>query len=263
MTRVDTAGLKRQGVVALGILWGCTASAMAAAPGVDSSVAELQQSVAELPQPAIALPHIHSPTGAVNGVHNFDIPAQPLEAALIQYGTVSGHPALFPSDIVAGRTSSAVRGSYSAEVALRRLLSGTGVAAERRDSALGTTFVLKADAAPSGAAPAGMGDLFAAQGYPGLVQTRILQALCTDTDTRPGRYRTLFRFQVNGEGRVNNARLLRSNGGARRDAAILDTLQRVRIDRAPPPALVQHRLTMLLLPSDPNSGSPCGTDEER
>jgi TonB family protein len=232
MAHAATAGMKLHRVVALWMLWVCMAPAWS----------------------------------STDNVYDFDIPAQPLEAALIRYGVVSGHPALFPSDIVTGRTSAALRGAYPAETALRLLLDGTGLTAERRDSDLGEAFILKETAtasAPSAATastPAGMAELFDDRGYPGLVQTRIWQALCTDARTEPGGYRSLFRFQVDADGRVNGARLLRSSGEAQRDAAILETLQRVQIDRAPPSALVQHRLTMLLLPSDPHAGSPCSQE---
>src|SRR5690606_16209168 len=61
----------------------------------------------------------------------FDISAQPLGAALFQYGKATGLPAVYPSELVAGRRSSAVRGTYTSEVALSRMLQGTGLVAEK------------------------------------------------------------------------------------------------------------------------------------
>jgi len=50
-------------------------------------------------------------------------------------------------------------------------------------------------------------------------------------------------------GALQKPRLLTSTGNARRDAAVREALQRVRVDRAPPPAMAQP-LTLVLLPRD-------------
>lgn len=254
MVRAPDAAMKRHHHAALWLLWGCAWPAWSVA--ADRATA--------LPPPAApVVPPARA--GVADKTYDFDIPAQSLETALIRYGVVSGHPALFPSDIVTGRTSTALQGVYSAEQALRHLLDGTGLRVDRMESDLGVAFVLKQadpDDVPAAAAPAGVAALMRDQTYPALVQTRIWQALCADVRTAPGRYRALFRFQVDGDGHVNSARLLRSSGQARRDAAIVDILQRVRIGRAPPPALVQHRLSMLLLPDDPQGGASCAKEQE-
>ncbi|MCR6475152.1 TonB C-terminal domain-containing protein [Variovorax sp. ZS18.2.2] len=183
---------------------------------------------------------------------DFDIPAQPLAAALQRYASQSGRPALFDSAAVSGRTSGAVRGRHSPEAALHRLLEGTGLTAESARDGPADAFVLKpidAEADAMRPAPDGVDT-----GYGAWVQARIWEALCADPRTAPGEYRTLLRFEVDATGALQRPRLLTSTGNARRDAAVREALQRVRVGRAPPPAMAQP-LTMVLLPRDPgNSG---------
>lgn len=188
---------------------------------------------------------------------DFDIPALPLNAALNRYADTTGQPALFPSDLTAGRTSSAIRGRYSAEVALSALLEGTGLSIDKLDSVLGQTFVLKAAERRVVVQQNGMTELFREDGYPGLIQRRIWQALCANSYTTPGKYTALLRFYLDAGGHVNGARLLGSSGNRERDVALLEVLRMVRIDRAPPPVLTRQPLTITVSPGDPVSGSQC------
>ncbi|WP_148092427.1 TonB family protein [Variovorax sp. KBW07] len=189
----------------------------------------------------------------------FDIPAQPLSAALNHYASITERAALFRSEVVAGRTSSAVRGRYTPEAALAMLLEGTGLVAERTRTGPVEAFALKVieQSAPSTpAAWASAGD------YPGLVQARLWQALCSGgVRTAPGRYRALLRFRVDAVGGVQRVQLLGSTGDAGRDTAMLEALGHVRMD-APPPTGMPQPMTMLILPSerdgpDAASGSAC------
>ncbi|MGV6874153.1 TonB-dependent receptor domain-containing protein [Pseudochelatococcus sp. B33] len=59
--------------------------------------------------------------------HRFNIPAQPLTNALGQFGRQSGLQVVFPAQVGANVRSTAVIGTFSAEQALSRLLSGTGI----------------------------------------------------------------------------------------------------------------------------------------
>lgn len=175
---------------------------------------------------------------------DFDIPAQPLITALQLYGNVARKPALYRSEMLNGQASSPVRGRYAPQDALRVMLDGTGLVAEKFEHGPDSGFVLKpAPAAPAPRA-AGLGRL---AGYPALVQARVWQALCGNPATRPGEYRSLLRFQVDATGQLERPRLIGSTGDARRDAAVLATLQGVRMDDAPPPDFAQP-VTMLLLP---------------
>lgn len=57
----------------------------------------------------------------------FDIPAQPLESAVTAFGFQSGYQVAVDQATLAGLKSNEVRGSFTPEEALSRLLAGTGV----------------------------------------------------------------------------------------------------------------------------------------
>lgn len=216
--------------------------------------------------PPTGAARVNPVTDAAISLLAFSIPAQPLNAALNQYADITGQPALFSSDIAHARTSTAVYGHHSAEAALRILLEGTGLVADRRSSGLGQTFILK-EAGAGSAAPAspsprnGMADLFSEDGYAGVVQMRIWQALCSDARTRPGNYTSLLRFYLETDGRIGGARLLGSSGDPRRDAALLHAVRGVRIGRLPPAAIARQPLTMMVAPSAPGVGPQCGQQQ--
>ncbi|MGJ7541335.1 TonB family protein [Variovorax sp. LT1R16] len=193
---------------------------------------------------------------------DFDIPAQPLGAALNAYAETTGQPVLLPSETLGRRVSSAVRGRHSAATALQILLEGSGLVADRRSSHLGQTFVLKerlgADATPP---PPGMAALFGAEGYAGLVQARVWQALCADRRSRPGDYSAVLRFELEADGRVGRTRLVGSSGDGRRDAALLEALRGVRVERAPPAAIARQPLTVRIAPAHQGVGPSCVQQE--
>lgn len=62
-----------------------------------------------------------------SATRSYSIPAGPLGSALTAFGEASGLRLLVGSDLLAGRTSTAVSGRLSAEQALQRLLTGTGL----------------------------------------------------------------------------------------------------------------------------------------
>ncbi|MFA6071970.1 MAG: hypothetical protein WC810_25625 [Janthinobacterium sp.] len=230
----------------LGAVIGSAADALGASPDLPPAGVARGNPVIDAATPAVA----------------FNIPSQPLNAALNQYADTTGQPALFSSDLVHARTSTAVHGLHSAEGALRILLQGTGLMADKRSSGLGQTFILK-EAGAASAVPAsasarhGLAELFREDGYAGLVQMRIWQALCSDARTRPGNYTSLLQFYLETDGRIGAVRLLGSSGDARRDAALLHTLRTVHIGRMPPAAIARQRLTMMVAPNAPDIGPQC------
>lgn len=88
----------------------------------------------------------------------FDIPAQPLAAALQAFAQVTGQSVFFDGQLAAGLESAAVHGDLAPRDALQRLLAGTRLAARYADE---TTFTLVENEAspqpapPLPAAPAG------------------------------------------------------------------------------------------------------------
>ncbi|SNU86540.1 STN domain-containing protein [Pandoraea sputorum] len=205
---------------------------------------------------AIAQPALRSGDAFLS----FDIPAQPLSDALREFARVTRLPTLYRSELVDGLESSPVHGFLTAQTALAQLLESTGLVAQRIASDTGPAFVLRAaDGATSGAAErGGLGNL---AGYPAFVQARVMSALCASADTAPGAYRALLRFGVRPGGALENVELLSRTGDARRDRAILASLQRVVLDIAPPADLHQP-LTLLIIPNTARATgatTPCMT----
>src|SRR3546814_232896 len=57
----------------------------------------------------------------------FDIPAQPLPGALMQFSAQTGLDLSASTDLVEGKHAGALKGTYAADEALRALLRGTGL----------------------------------------------------------------------------------------------------------------------------------------
>ncbi len=84
---------------------------------------------------AIASVSVAALTGAAFAqARNIDIPAEDLKSALDAYISQSGVELVYKADDVNGLKSQAVRGSFTPEQALARLLQGTNVAAQRGTS---------------------------------------------------------------------------------------------------------------------------------
>lgn len=62
---------------------------------------------------------------------SFDIPAQSLSGALVEYGRQSGDVVVAPGHLVAARTAPAVTGAMTPSRALEQLLAGSGLEAQR------------------------------------------------------------------------------------------------------------------------------------
>jgi iron complex outermembrane recepter protein len=77
------------------------------------------------------------PVAGADSLHrsfSFDIAPEPLAQALRTYGQVSGQAIIFTDDLVEGMTSPPLKGLYTPEAALARLLKGTGLTTERSPS---------------------------------------------------------------------------------------------------------------------------------
>ncbi len=76
--------------------------------------------------PAVAQPTTTQAT-TTQAARNFDIPAQPLTEALVQFGQQSGLQVAADGALAASMRSVAIRGSFTPTEALTRLLAGTGL----------------------------------------------------------------------------------------------------------------------------------------
>lgn len=185
---------------------------------------------------------------------SFDIPSQPLEAALDAYGAASHIQILYEAALAAGRQSTAVSGVYTPDEALRRLLSRTGldfdVTEERAVTLVPARAALLVPGA-GGTAPgvAGFGHFL------GGVQAGILAALCEQPRLRPGAYRVALQLRIGSSGAVQQPILLSSTGVPARDAAILDSLAHLSFSEGPPANMPQP-VTLVMTPG--GQGETCG-----
>jgi iron complex outermembrane receptor protein len=74
-----------------------------------------------------------TPAQAQSRSFHFDISNQSLSQALRSYGHISGQELIYTEEVVAGMTTS-LKGDYTAQSALQRLLLGTGLVAQRSPS---------------------------------------------------------------------------------------------------------------------------------
>ena len=186
----------------------------------------------------------------------FDIAAQPLARALSSFGTVARLQLFVDSGLTAGRHSTAIKGLYSSEEALRRLLTGTGLLPRSvGDKGFTLTPLLSAPGltvatAAQPHAPAG------SAAYSAAVLAGVRQALCRHEHTTPGTFRSLVQLWIDASGKVTTAALLTSTGDDTRDAALASILDGMALP-PPPPGLPQP-ITLLLAPSPTMVPTVCG-----
>lgn len=96
--------------------------------------------------------------GANAQSRHYDIPAQPLSKSLQAFGRASNVQIIFTEDLVRGRTAPALKGGFTTEAALDRLLEKSGLRAQRTPTGA-VMIVSQSDAAPrsegSGRRPTG------------------------------------------------------------------------------------------------------------
>lgn len=173
----------------------------------------------------------------------FDVPAQPLASALELYGSISGLQVVYESSLARGRLSALVKGTFAPEVALRILLSGTGLS-PRYMAADG--FVLVPDPKAK-ETPQSTLSPFAETEYYGRIQAGLRQVFCTDERARLGGYRVAVSLWIGGSGAVRRFALLDSTGNAALDATLDEAIRNMNIGEAPPIGFTQP-ITMIITP---------------
>jgi TonB family protein len=180
----------------------------------------------------------------------FDIPEQPLVSALNAYGAVTQLSVFYDGALAVGRRSTAVKGVFAPQEALRRLLQGAAFVAEGIESGTVSIRIEAETPAEQLAAVKKRSAGFAS--YLGLIQASVRNALCRTPTTQPGAGDLLVRFWIDSSGRVARAELLTSTGQAAEDVADATALQAIEIGQ-PPPAQMPQPVTMMILPR--NSGA--------
>ncbi|WP_129587689.1 STN domain-containing protein [Herbaspirillum robiniae] len=212
-----------------------------AAWGATGLVLLALQSPVQGAPPAPGKPARPSPREAI-ATMRFDIPIQPLSEALNAFDEATGLYGLYTADAIAGRISGEVRGNYTAQAALQRLLAPTELSSYFTAA---DAYVLERAAAAQPAAqpePAGQPE----DDFQDLLQAAVRAAFCRNPLIAPGSYRVALSLRVSAAGRVEQARLLDTTGSPARDAGIIQTLRELRLARGPTDA--GQPFILLILP---------------
>lgn len=190
-----------------------------------------------------------------SGQLQFDVPAQPLVSSLKTFSAITGLELYYESSLVEGRRSPSIRGSFSPDVALRRLLDGTGFSIESFEPGTVTILLLRQ--------PANGQDLAELKSraaeftpYFALVQAAIRGAFCQvpaiETDTAE----LIIRLWIASSGAVARADILSSTGSEERDRAYTAAVRTLVIGQAPPQSMPQP-VTLMVLPRTSRAAAEC------
>jgi hypothetical protein len=213
-----------------------------------------------------------SPSSAANAdsdrplALSFNIPEQPLAAALQAYSSISGVAVLYSSGLEAGRRSAEVKGVFTREAALRSLLGSNefvvkyaradavslldptidhpdeppSMTLPKADLALNTLYITNKGKGP---------DPAALNAYIGAIQRDIQEALQRSTVASSGTYRVGLQLWVDQVRTVRRMEVVRSTGDSRRDNAIAASLQGLILRQDAPARTPQPVNVMIVVTS--------------
>lgn len=190
----------------------------------------------------------------------YDIPAQPLDRALMTLGTVSRIDILYENGVVDGKTAAALAGRYTPRTAIAAMLRGTGLAF--RFTSLNAVVIFPPDRPPgpgrdaweqADAAPRLVLDVLRVtaapmigsppphrfDGYGRAVQIAINRRLQDDPRTSRKPFRARLALHIDAAGTIRRLDLVRSTGQAQLDADIRAVLERAPLADKPPADLPQ------------------------
>lgn len=189
----------------------------------------------------------------------FDIPVQPLGAALQAYARVTGQSVFFDGQLAAGRSAVAVQGDFTPREALSRLLEGSRLTPRfTADTTLTLVEEITSDLAEQPGVPAAHpapGAESMADANARVVQRALERTLCRWPRAQPGSYRAVVQLWIGPAGHVRRTRMLASTGLPARDASLRAAMDTLVLE--PPASEVEQPLTILLLPRAAGSTDVC------
>lgn len=189
----------------------------------------------------------------------YDIPAEPLNAALAQFATISGVDILYDHSLADGRQSSAVHGVYTPQRAIVALLRGAGLACRFTDRRAAVIF----PPTPQGGPGAAAGGRVATPPAPGLsldvmrvtaapligspdfdgyartAQRDIYRRLETAPALQDAAFDVEIRVSLDPSGVIRQAQMMRGSGQPALDRRIVGLLEGARLSGPPPTGLPQ------------------------
>jgi TonB family protein len=182
----------------------------------------------------------------------FDIPAQELDQALNAFRSAARVHIFYETALTAGRRSREIKGSFAPGRALQTLLAETGLLVRRTD--VDAFAILPGRVEPDRVqAPASHPD----GRFVSALQNGVVDLLCRNSETRPGRYKVALELWVAPTGTIQRSALMASTGDVALDAALLRALQGGNINAAPP-ANVAQPFILTVAPRAPSETGDCG-----
>lgn len=183
----------------------------------------------------------------------FDIPAQSLNAALAQYFRTTGVQLLYDASLTRGRSSTAVRGTFSPREALRILLTDTGLVA-RYSRSNAVTLVAAGSQTQSDLVP--LGRVVVREraperlspatrlAYYTTLEDELQNLLRTDERTHRLAFSATVDLSIAPDGNITTIALRKGTGRSSADRALLAVLGEARA--TPPPAGLSQPLAVNL-----------------
>jgi hypothetical protein len=185
----------------------------------------------------------------------FDIPAQPLASSLKAYSAITNLELYYESSLMDGHRSPSIRGSFSPDVALRRLLEGTGFSVASFDP--GTVTILPPRQQPRGQKlEAIKSKAVEFTPYFALIQAGLRSAFCRTPAIQTDLLELIVRLWIAPSGAVARADILSPTGSDVRDRAYAAALRTLVIGE-PPPAGMPQPVTLMVLPRTSRMAAEC------
>ncbi|CAM8662984.1 TonB C-terminal domain-containing protein [Sphingobium sp. H39-3-25] len=196
----------------------------------------------------------HAQQEASETAISFDIPEQPLHAALAQYFSITGVQLLYDSTLASGLRSTRVKGRFTPREALRRLLTGSGLVVRYSgtDAAIITTpsgnnqsslvplgrIVVREQVAPV--------RLLSAErlAYYGLLEEELYAYLHASAGTERLNFSLIVHLRIDADGTLSDVVVHRSSGSTKTDLLVIEALLRAAV--SPPPDGLQQPLAVAL-----------------
>ena len=191
------------------------------------------------------------------GLVAFDIPAQPLAAALNAYGAATGTEVFYKAALAVGRRSTAVKGTLSPHDALTILLSGTGYVSEATQG--GMISIVAAPPEPASLADPPAINIGMFRPYFAVIQARLSRALCNTHDASAGSNQIVFKLWITAFGTITHVEMVTGSDDPAYNRTIVAGIEGLNLGKSPP-ADMPEPVIMAIYP--PKAGEAPGCSGE-
>jgi hypothetical protein len=213
---------------------------------VRSSMLRLLLAVSMLtfPAPGSLLRAAGQMAGASSGEIDFNIPAQPLGAALVAFGSAAGIDFYYNAALAEGRHSTAVVGRLTPISALQEMLRGTGLAPRMQTP--GTVILVPATREAAGAKGAVVASAAHFEPYFATIQARVSEVLCRRASAGEEGNEAFLRVWLAVSGVIEQVEVIGASADETSSRALTSAVQGLTVG-APPPDMPQP-VTLVVFP---------------